>query len=80
MAPMKWQSQPVRVWACETCWSTYVSAEGVRRFVEPEKCQDPTSSGGAAAMWKAFDRFTEWLTRPSPRQSIHRVYLRGGRY
>ncbi len=80
MSPMRWQNQSVRVWACETCWSTFVSAEGVRRFVEPEKYQDPTSGGGAAAMWRAFDRFTDWLVKPPRNARHHFRYLRGGRY
>jgi Zn-finger nucleic acid-binding protein len=78
MDPMRWQSRPVRVWACEGCWGTFVSPEGVRRLVDPERYMEDAASGPALAVWRAFDRFTDWLVRPSARG--HFRHLRGGRY
>ncbi len=65
MNPMRWGDRPVRVWACEGCWSTFASAEGVRRFVWPERyLEESAQSAPALALWRAFDTFTDWLTRP----------------
>ncbi len=76
MNVMRWQDRPVRIWACQGCWSTFASAEGVRRLVAPERyLEEDTQSKPAMAMWRAFDTFTDWLSR-APMVNSYRVFVR----
>jgi uncharacterized protein len=75
LQPIRWQQRPVRVWACEGCWSMFSSARGLLRLTAPDATPEQELPGPALLLWRMVDALTEWLVNPPKRAPSWRFRL-----